>query len=150
MLLDKLDAFRAEPYIGPAGEWTVGFGHKMTTSEISSGKIVINGMACRTPLTTDQGRALRDQDIAIASSSITWNLEQHQREALVSFVIDIGHQAFVRSTLCAMLTAAAPVAEIAKEMRKWVKVRSTKTGAVEVSKALTLRRRAQANHLLGL
>lgn len=148
--LEKLEAFRANPYLCSAGHWTVGIGHKMTQSEISSGKIIINGMACRPPLTHDQGLALKLQDLKpieedFGATLAGIPLTQNQYDALVIFAFNCGVPAFKGSTLLKKLRAGAPTPEIQKEIRKWNKARNVKTGLLEVNKGLINRRKFEAD-----
>ena len=145
--LENVEAFRAEPYLDSAGYWTVGIGHKMTHSEVTSGKILIRGMSCRPPLTRDQAIALKDQDMEPVENVINGlgvELTQNQSDALCSLAFNIGIGAFLASTLVRKLRAGAEPAEIAKEMKRWNKARNPRTGILEVSKGLVNRRKADA------
>lgn len=145
--LERREGFRAEPYLDTAGFWTVGIGHKMLPHELSSGKIIINGMACRPPLTRDQAYALKDQDmdpVEDAINSLGVPLTQNQFDALCSLAFNIGVPAFLRSTLVRKLRAGAPPDEIAKEIKKWNKARNPRTGILGIDKGLVNRRRYDA------
>jgi len=149
--LEKLEAFRSEPYLDSAGYWTVGIGHKLTESELSSGKIIINGMASRPPLTHDQGVALKKQDLVPREAAVEkygLQLTQKQFDALVIFVFNVGVAAFDGSTLLKKLKAGAPGSEIIKELKKWNKARNPRTGVLEVNKGLINRRRFEAEMYL--
>lgn len=75
----------------PAGKPTIGFGHVVLPSE-----------SFPKPITLDQARALLAADVAYVARYLNDTLpglNQHQFDALVSFVFNVGIGAFRTSTL---------------------------------------------------
>lgn len=87
------------------GLQTLGYGHLLTKSELTSGKVYINSapVEWKKGLNEKQAQALLDQDLDrfenIVNNVVKVELAQHQFEALVSFVFNIGGSAFQNSTL---------------------------------------------------
>lgn len=92
-------------YRDSAGLPTIGVGHLLTRDEISSGKILIDGLPVKyeNGLTDQQIDKLLEQDLAWAESAVNTyidvELNQNQFDALCSFCFNIGKQAFFSSTL---------------------------------------------------
>ena len=113
-------------YNDVAGFPTIGIGHLLTKDELTSGKILIFGKATkyRDGLTDDQVDRLLTQDLAgpegAVNCGITVALTQCQFDALISFVFNVGRQAFYSSTLRRMLNEGkydqTPI-----QMRRWNK-----------------------------
>lgn len=100
-LLEFLAAWEGcelEIYEDAAGLATIGVGHLIRKGEKSKFK---NG------LTHEEAMELLREDIKTAadcvSTSVLVPLEQHQFDALVSFVFNVGSGAFIRSTLLRVL-----------------------------------------------
>jgi len=104
-LLIDAEGFKTQVYPDRAGYLTIGIGHKLTQSELSSGKILINHQPIkyRNGLTDDQVYSLARQDVAWAteavSKSVKVPLTQNQFDALVCMTFNIGADAFQGSTL---------------------------------------------------
>jgi lysozyme len=124
-LLEELEGRRSEVYFDSKGLPTLGVGHLLTKSELSSGKIVILGepVKYRNGLTHQQIDDLLTQDTYQASSCVdrvvTVSLTPCQREALISFVFNIGRSAFKQSTLLRKLNQGL-YDEVPGQMRRWV------------------------------
>ena len=112
-----------KPYADVAGLLTIGCGHLLTRSELSSGKISIAGETVRWErgITTEQASALLRQDLDIAEEAVDRllpGLPDHRFDAMVSLAFNIGVDAFARSTLVKKVRAgdlgAAPV-----QIRRW-------------------------------
>ena len=105
---------RSKMYYDTAGLPTIGVGHLLTRSEMTSGKIWIDGEAIRwrDGLSNDQITRLfdRDNDLAEAAVSdlVKVELADHQFDTLVSFVFNVGINAFRKSTLLRMANGLAP------------------------------------------
>jgi hypothetical protein len=80
------------------------------------------------------------------SSTVDRPLTQPQVDALASFALGIGAQAFQRSTAL-RLVSAGDVARVPDEMRRWIKVR--RGGSVVDHPGLVDRRRAEADLFAG-
>ena len=117
---------RSKMYYDTAGLPTIGVGHLLTRSEMTSGKIWIDGEAIRwrDGLSNDQITRLfdRDNDLAEAAVSdlVKVELADHQFDTLVSFVFNVGINAFRKSTLLRRLNAGdyAAVPEHAARVRR--------------------------------
>lgn len=145
------EGVEAKAYQDAIGLWTIGVGHLLTRSELTSGKILIAGdwIKWREGLSEQQIDWLLMDDLASAEacvSNIRLALHQRQFDALVSFVFNIGEGAFRRSTLAAELNAlAGRMNEIAEtQMMRWVRA-----GGQRID-GLVNRRRAEVAYFTGL
>lgn len=81
-LIKKFEGFSAVPYVCPAGENTIGYGHVIGLGELY------------TEITEEQGENLLLKDAAWAEGVVWRNvktdLNQNQFDALVSFVYNVG------------------------------------------------------------
>ena len=95
-LLKQFEGFRQYVYSDAAGHPTIGYGHK-----ILPGEVFTNG------ITEPQAQTLLLADTAKAQASVRnlvkVPLTPHQFDALVSLVYNIGHGAFLNSTLLRLL-----------------------------------------------
>lgn len=93
-LIKKYEGLKLSAYKCPAGVWTIGYGH--TTGVFEGQKII-----------QKQADDFFEQDIKqfekIISELCKVPLKQSQYDALVSFVYNIGKNAFANSTLLKML-----------------------------------------------
>lgn len=108
-LIKKHEGLRLESYRCPAGRWTIGYGHTRTAKA---------GMR----ITEAQAHVLLQSDLAAAEAIVYTalpDLKQHQFDALVSFVFNVGAKAFLHSTLLRRIKAAAPEADIRAEFARW-------------------------------
>lgn len=117
------ESCRLEAYKDEHGLWTIGWGHLLTQSELTSGKC--QGEDWRHGIT----QAAADRQLAsdvewtevAVDDSVTVPLRQNQFDALVSFAYNVGISAFRDSTLLKRLNddrfAAVPL-----QMRRWVYV----------------------------
>lgn len=89
------EALSLVPYRDVAGYWTIGYGHKLKPGEWWD------------QISESFAEQLLRQDLAIAEQAVndrvTVPLSQGQYDALVSFVFNVGVQAFADSTLLSML-----------------------------------------------
>src|SRR5436853_7015410 len=108
-LLEQWEGFKTTVYKDSAGLPTIGVGHLLTKSELSSGKITINGVPVKygDGLTEQQVTDLLAQDVQPAAAAVNNNvkvpLNQNQFDALVSFTFNVGGGAFTSSTLLKVL-----------------------------------------------
>jgi lysozyme len=108
-LLTQWEGFKLTVYKDSAGLPTIGVGHLLTKSELSSGKITINGVPVdyTDGLTEQQVTDLLGQDVEPASAAVNSGvkvpLDQNQFDALVSFTFNVGVGAFTGSTLLKLL-----------------------------------------------
>lgn len=124
-LLTDFEGFETEVYKDVAGLPTIGVGHLLTPSELSSGKIVINGQSVEyvNGLTTQQVHDLLAQDLqrfdAAVNDNVTVALKQYQFDALVSFSFNVGVGAFTGSTLLKVLNQGK-YDDVPAQLRRWV------------------------------
>jgi lysozyme len=117
---------RARAYRDAGGKLTIGVGHLLTLSEVSSGKILIQGQAVRYApgLSDRQILDLLGQDLAGAVQAVNDGVEvelsQNQFDALVSFCFNVGSTAFKNSTLLRLLNQGA-YDEVPAQLRRWVR-----------------------------
>lgn len=125
-LFKEWEGLRKEMYLDSGGCPTIGIGHLLTRSERTSGKISIGNMIgdYREGLTEDQCWQLLEQDLAWAESAVNVlvkvPLTQNQFDALVSFVFNVGKQAFTDSTLLRVLNQGK-YEQVPGQLARWVK-----------------------------
>jgi lysozyme len=119
------EGFRPRAYHDAAGKLTIGVGHLLTRSELSSGKIWIQGEAVRyaAGLSDRQVLDLLAQDLEGAENAVNEGVEvelqQNQFDALVSFCFNVGATAFQNSTLLRRLNQGG-YGEVPAQLRRWV------------------------------
>lgn len=136
------EGLRLHAYRDVAGLRTIGVGHLLTQSELSSGKILIAGepVRWRDGLTEAQAFDLLAQDLDVAERAVedlAPGLPDHQFDALVSFTFNVGVSAFANSTLLRRIREGRPE-DVPAQMMRW-----NRAGGVPV-KGLTRRRKAEA------
>ncbi len=125
-LLQQWEGVRLNAYKDSAGLLTIGVGHLLTKSELSSGKIDINGESVKygNGLTSDQADALLAQDLKPAETTVNNNvkveLNQNQFDTLVSFTFNVGGGAFKGSTLLKKLNNGQ-YGEVSGQLMRWDK-----------------------------
>jgi lysozyme len=142
LFLETHEGLRTHAYKDSGGELTIGIGHLLTRSELRSGKLYVDGLPLRYHygLTKEQCYELLDQDLDyfedIVTTEVNVKLTQNQFDALVSFVFNVGANAFINSTLLKVLDQgfynAVPV-----QLMRWNKDNG------KVVKGLTNRRNAE-------
>ncbi len=119
------EGLRRRAYRDAAGKLTIGVGHLLTKSELSSGKIWIKGENVRyaAGLTDGQILDLLGQDLKGAEKAVNEGVEvelwQPQFDALVSFCFNVGAAAFKNSTLLRRLNQGG-YEEVPDQLRLWV------------------------------
>src|SRR5208283_4245324 len=123
--LEYFEGNKSKVYWDTRGLPTIGVGHLLTQSELSSGKIVIGGELVRYAdgLTDDQIQVLLNRDIKIAEDSIARlvkvPLTQGQYDALCSWTFNVGSGALASSTLLKVLNAGN-YDQVPGQMLRWV------------------------------
>ena len=139
-----------ETYLDQAGLPTIGVGHCLTRSEISSGKIelsdgsVIDLRNDRISQTNIK-RLLQDDLISredLVNRLVKVPLAQGQFDALVHFVFNVGNGAFKNSTLLKKLNRG-DYSAVSNEIRKWNIV--TVAGQKQVSDGLANSREVECS-----
>jgi lysozyme len=131
-LLEQWEGFKTQVYKDSAGLPTIGVGHLLTRSELSSGKIIINGVPVQYSggLTQQQVTDLLAQDVKPAEQAVTGGvkvaLNQNQFDALVSFTFNVGVGAFQGSTLLKLLNQGQ-YDQVPAQLLRW-----TRAGGVVV------------------
>lgn len=143
-LLKQWEGFKLQVYKDSAGLPTIGVGHLITKSELSSGKIVIDGVPVKYAggLTDQQALDLLAQDVTPAeqavNSGVKVALNQNQFDALVSFTFNVGVGAFQSSTLLKVLNQQQ-YSEVPAQLLRW-----TRAGG-QVVQGLVNRRQNEIN-----
>lgn len=109
-LIMKHEGFRAEAYRCPGGVWTIGYGH--TGGEVRSGM----------KMTKEEAMEWLRSDVQVAEAAINkeqLNLRQHQFDALVSFVFNVGTGNFRSSTLLKKIREDPDAPDIREEFMQW-------------------------------
>lgn len=123
--IKKEEGIRLREYKDPAGLPTIGVGHLLTKSELTSGKIWIKGTSVRygKGITEQQALQLLDQDLDYAENAVNLYtksiLYQFQFDALVSFVFNAGVGAFRGSTLLKKINSNQ-FQEVPNQLRRWI------------------------------
>ena len=116
----KFEGFRGKMYNDAAGHCTIGFGHLVHLGPTTGREAP---EFCK-GITRERGLALLQQDAGKACSAIKSNvkvpLNQHQFDALTSFVFNVGGEAFRQSTLLKKLNAGE-YAAVPSELNRWNK-----------------------------
>ena len=119
------EGFKPRAYHDAGGKLTIGVGHLLTRSELSAGKIWIQGEAVRyaAGLSDRQVLDLLAQDLKGAENAVNEGVEvelqQNQFDALVSFCFNVGATAFKNSTLLRRLNQGG-YEEVPVQLRHWV------------------------------
>lgn len=115
------EGWRLEPYICPAGKWTIGAGSRLYPGSKVEG-LSFDGKAWHGKITPQTAEQLLDRDLAICEKAlaelVTVPLEQDQYDALVSFIFNVGRNAFAGSTLLRRLNKKLYRAA-AEEFPRW-------------------------------
>lgn len=119
--IEEREGLRLQAYQDSAGLWTIGYGHLLTKAELRSGKVL--GVDWRSGITAATADALLAGDLYEATDAVREfvrvPLGQQQFDALVSFIYNIGVEAFQDSTLLRLLNTGH-VDQVPDQMRRWV------------------------------
>lgn len=131
-LIKSFEGLELEAYKDIAGIWTIGYGH--TGSDVKSGRI-ISVKEAENLLRTD----LESREQAV-SDLVSVPLNSNEFDALVSFVYNVGSEAFKKSTARTRLNAGDRVGA-AEALTWWNK--ATVNGELKEVLGLTRRRLAE-------
>ena len=125
-LLKDIEGLSKVPYKDSGGALTIGIGHLLTRSELTSGKILINNeMVKYSKITEQQCFILLSQDLKesedTVSNLVKIELSQYQFDAIVIFTFNIGKNAFKNSTLLKCLNKS-DINSVPLQMERWNKV----------------------------
>jgi len=136
-LIKQFECFREEAYLCPAGVWTIGYGH---TKDVCEGDRI----------TREKAIEYLRADLNHAENAVRNNvkvpLTQNQYDSLVSFVFNIGVNAFKNSTLLRKLNSG-DYTGASEEFQRWNKV--TTDGEKKVCNGLIKRREKEKAYFLG-
>ncbi len=127
-LIENFEGLKLTAYQDMVGIWTIGYGH--TGPEVKAGQTISVAQADQL-LAKDLTRF--EQGVA---KCVTYPLNQHQFDALVSFSFNLGLGSLQSSSLLSLLNAG-DVAGAAAQFLRW-----NRAGGVEVA-GLTRRRQAE-------
>jgi len=143
--IDDAEGRAAFEYPDVEGNPTIGIGHLLTRSELTSGKICLDEqyIKYRNGLTDEQMDNLLLQDLdsveAVINRLVKVPLAQYQFDALASFTFNVGNGAFAGSTLLRKLRMGL-YQEVPTQLRRWNKAREK--GKLVVNRGLVNRREA--------
>lgn len=116
-LIKKHEGLRLRAYLCPADVPTIGYGHTgpdVTRADVINGKTISESVA----------NTLLQRDLVTAETAINKlvivPLCQHEFDALVSFVFNVGAEAFRKSTLLRVLNGGAKAA-VPEQLARWNK-----------------------------
>lgn len=114
-----------QPQKDPVGIWTIGWGHaikykgRLLKGEVDK-KIAYNLFPA---LTLEQAELLLEQDLAyyikIVNTTVKSIITQNQKDALTSFVYNVGGANFSSSTLLKKVNSNPSDPSITEEFKKW-------------------------------
>ena len=134
-MVKNFEGFRSKPYKCPAGRWTVGYG---TTQGITKDTV---------PITEEAASRMLEDDLDLIASVVSKylpELRQNQADAVLSFVYNVGLDAFSRSGLCHAIRKNPDDFEaIRREFMRWIHAKG------EVLPGLVKRRKAEADLYCG-
>jgi len=123
-LIKRFEGFISHAYLCPANKITIGWGH--CSKDLKLGQTI----------TEVEAENLLKQDLKNFENKLNYSLEhdkvelnQHQFDACISFIFNLGYSAFIFSTLYKKLKAG-DYAGAGEEFTKWVYITKTdpKTG----------------------
>ena len=109
-LIKRFEHLMLNAYKCPAGVWTIGYGH---TSGVEAGM----------EITEEQAEVLLVNDIKPIEAllnGLMLHLNQNQFDALVSFIFNVGADAFLRSTLLRRIKEGVGAKDIEAQFMRWV------------------------------
>jgi lysozyme len=115
-LIKKYEGFRSIAYLCPANVWTIGYGN---TRYVNGNKVKKGDK-----ITEEEAQQLLDYFVVSFAQglkkAVKVELNQHQFNALLSFVYNIGLNKFMSSTMCKLINENK-LDEAANEFDKWNK-----------------------------
>lgn len=136
-LIKKFEGFRSKPYKCSAGIPTIGYG---STFYLNGEKVTMKDRPISKEFATDLLSVVVTDFSNKLNTLIRVELSQHQYDALVSFVYNVGINAFSKSTMLKLVNAGK---DASGEFQKWVKAGG------KVVKGLEKRRECEKKCYLG-
>jgi Phage-related lysozyme (muraminidase) len=110
--IKEFESFSSIPYVCAGGKLTIGYGHVVLKNE--------NYIT----ITEERGLILLEKDVEVRegyiNSLVKVKLSQNQYDALLSFIFNVGNEAFKNSTLLRKLNAGDYIGS-ADEFTRWNK-----------------------------
>lgn len=117
--IGRFEGFSAKLYNDPAGHATIGYGHLVHRGSINGSEPA----EFKRGISKARGLELLGEDARVASTAVNdlvkVQLTQHQFDALVSFVFNLGTGAFGGSTLLRNLNSGQ-YATVPSELNRWI------------------------------
>ena len=140
VFIGGLEAFVAKPYPDIAGIPTVGYG----STHYEDGSPV---HLSDPEITIARGQAMLQKDCLKCELAlnhlVTVPLGQHQVDALIAFMYNVGITGFATSTILKTINTTGPKTVTEEMFTRWDKVHDPKTGALQDSNGLLNRRRLE-------
>lgn len=121
--LKRHEGFRSHLYNDSAGHATIGYGHLVHHGRVGTdtpAEFMFAGGLAEAPASLLLARDLRRFEAAVRTF-VTRPLQQHEFDALVSFVYNVGVGAFSTSTLLRQVNGNAAPGTIAAAFMMWTK-----------------------------
>lgn len=138
-LIKKHEGFREKMYFDQAGKPTIGYGTLIDTTA--------EQVYMTEPITKAEAEDLLVRDVSVAENAVErfvrGELEQHEYDALVSFVYNVGSGNFQNSTMLTHLNSGSNRETVANEFLKW------KYAGGKISSGLLSRREKERSLFLG-
>ncbi len=128
-------------YKDQGGYLTIGVGHLLSEAEKRRGTIILEGkpVAWTNGLTADQADRLCRQDVEWAERDVEQHvavpLVQHQFDALVIFVFNVGPEQFGGSHLLHLLNAGL-YDSVPAQLARWIYVKKKKSTGLQRRRAI--------------
>lgn len=145
-IIAKHEGFRTKPYLCPANKWTIG--HGLTYYPDTGRKVKPTDPPITKARSFELVTMVVDETVQfIRSLTPGVDLNQNQIDALVSFIFNIGRDAFKTSTILKKIKIDPDDATIRNEFQKWNKVTVVENGVKKkvVNHGLAVRRKEEAN-----
>lgn len=123
--IKQREGVKYQMYYDSAGLPTIGVGHRLTVSELTSGKVRLAGVGVdwHEGITEEQATTLLRRDLDAAEVAVSMgvgvSLTQTQYDTLVSFTFNVGVEAFRDSTLLRLLNTG-DYASVVAQLRRWI------------------------------
>jgi lysozyme len=133
-LIKSFEGLKLKPYLCPAGIPTIGYG---STVYEDGRKVSLKDLEITEEKASELLEAHVKKDIPSVSKLILVPLNDNEFSAIVSFVYNVGVNAFAKSTMLKLINAKADKLAIADQLLRW-----NKAGGKELP-GLTRRRQAE-------